>query len=224
MEFIQNLIETLKEKLSNKNNLILFISAILIVIAILITCIAVVVDKVKDKNDVDAPSNEIVENVDPTGNNTTAPSTTKNNTTTVATKAGKYKVATKDDPLGIRLQADQDGQRVGEIPKGTEIEVLAVYGDWGYVNYEGIGGWVAMKYLDLVSLSDKAPKYAVGKYTIATQDDPLGIRIKAEDGAERCGEVPKGSEVEILAVCGEWGYVEYNGNCGWLAFKYLKAA
>ena len=138
--------------------------------------------------------------------------------------AGKYKVVTQNDPLGIRIQAAKDSERVSEIPKGSEIEILTVYDKWGYVNYDGVGGWVAMEYVELISATNVNVKHEPGKYTIATQDDPLGIRTKPEQDAERAGEVPKGETVEILAVYGEWGYVNYDGINGWLSFQYLKNA
>ena len=201
------------------NKIILIVAAGLIVLAILITCIATVVEKVKkDKNETTAPAVSVSDTLksDDTTTSQKPPVTANKN------GAGKYKVVTKDDPLGIRIHAAKDAERVSEIPKGSEIEVLTVYDTWGYVKRDGVSGWIAMEYVELVSATNVTVKHAPGKYTIATQDDPLGIRTKPEQDAERCGEVPKGEQVEILAVYGEWGYVNYNGINGWLSFQYLK--
>ena len=213
------------------NKIILIIAAGLIAIAVLITCVASIYEhSLKDKGET-KPDVSVSETVnkdgkapDTTKADANKPDTTKPSATTNKNGAGKYKVITKDDPLGIRIQAAKDSERVSEIPKGAEVEILTVFDKWGYVSYNGVGGWVSMEYVELVSATNVTVKHEPGKYTIATQDDPLGIRTKPEQDAERAGEVPKGEEVEILAVYGEWGYVEYNGINGWLSFQYLKKA
>jgi uncharacterized protein YgiM (DUF1202 family) len=213
------------------NKIILIIAAGLIAIAVLITCVASIYEhSLKDKGET-KPDVSVSETVnkdgkapDTTKADANKPDTTKPSATTSKNGAGKYKVITKDDPLGIRIQAAKDSERVSEIPKGAEVEILTVFDKWGYVSYNGVGGWVSMEYVELVSATNVTVKHEPGKYTIATQDDPLGIRTKPEQDAERAGEVPKGEEVEILAVYGEWGYVEYNGINGWLSFQYLKKA
>lgn len=208
------------------NKIILIIAAGLIAIAVLITCVASIYENSKKSNGGETTTQANVTDVanpDNNSNNETKPQANKP-TSTAKNGAGKYKVVTKNDPLGIRLQAAKDAERVSEIPKGSEIEILAVYDSWGYVNYNGVGGWVAMEYVELISATNVTVKHEAGKYTIATQDDPLGIRTKPEQDAQRAGEVPKGETVEILAVYGEWGYVNYNGMNGWLSFNYLKKA
>ena len=208
------------------NKIILIIAAGLIAIAIFITCVASIYESVKKNNDekTTAPVNvtDVANPDEINGGNTDSQSSKP--TSTTKNGAGKYKVVTKNDPLGIRIQAAKDAERVSEIPKGSEIEILTVYDSWGYVNHNGVGGWVAMEYVELISATNVTVKYSPGKYTIATQDDPLGIRTKPEQDAQRAGEVPKGETVEILAVYGEWGYVNYNGMNGWLSFNYLKKA
>ena len=225
-------------KAPNKNNLLLTISAILIVIAVVITIVATVYEKKLSDAPEKSESAKVVSTVDTTAEETkkasdekkpetTAPATTKPvETTAPATstgKTGKYTVNTQEDPLSIRLNATDDTSTIGSIPKGTEIDVLAVYGDWGYVNHNGTGGWVSMKFVKFVSASTEAPKNTTGKYTVS-ESGSVSIRIKAETGAPTDGSVPSGAEVEVLAVCGDWGYMKYQDNMGWLPFDSLKKA
>lgn len=216
----------------NKNNLILAISACLIVFSIILVSVASIVEhKQEEKLETTPPSQTVTkENKTPETNaqtnsasTTAAPVTTPQ--ATGAYKTGTYKIATKDDPLSLREYPDEG--RVGEIPKGETVEVLVVYEDWGYVLYEGQNGWISLTLADLVSATDVVTTNKPGKYTINTQEDPLSIRTQITDG-ERSAEIPKGETVDILAVCegdeGEYGLVEYDGTFGWLPFKYLKAA
>ena len=225
-------------KAPNKNNLLLTISAILIVIAVVITIVATVYEKKLSDAPEKSESANVVSTVDTTAEETkkasdekkpetTAPATTKPvETTAPATstgKTGKYTVNTQEDPLSIRLNATDDTSTIGSIPKGTEIDILAVYGDWGYVNHNGTGGWVSMKFVKFVSASTETPKNTTGKYTVS-ESGSVSIRIKAETGAPTDSSVPSGAEVEVLAVCGDWGYMKYQDNMGWLPFDSLKKA
>lgn len=225
-------------KSPNKNNLLLTISAILIVIAVVITIVATVYEKKLSDAPEKSESANVVSTVDTTAEETkkasdekkpetTAPATTKPVETTAPAistgKTGKYTVNTQEDPLSIRLNATDDTSTIGSIPKGTEIDILAVYGDWGYVNHNGTGGWVSMKFVKFVSASTETPKNTTGKYTVS-ESGSVSIRIKAETGAPTDGSVPSGAEVEVLAVCGDWGYMKYQDNMGWLPFDSLKKA
>ncbi|MCD7827386.1 MAG: SH3 domain-containing protein [Clostridiales bacterium] len=73
--------------------------------------------------------------------------------------AGTYVVTTGSDEtnLNMRIAADKSSSKLTEIPNGTQLEVLYVdeYEDnlvdgegWGYVEYDGQRGWVAMSCLD----------------------------------------------------------------------------
>lgn len=221
-------------KTGNKNKLLLTISAILLVIAIIITVIATIYEKNASKPQASMDSTNAVSTVEKTGDETKntpdetkpqkAPETTKPQTTApVASsgKAGKYTVATQEDPLSIRLNATDDTTTVGSIPKGTEIEILAVYDKWGYVNYNGTGGWVSMDFVKFISASDTQQKNTIGKYKVEESGN-VSIRIKAETGAPTDGSVPTGAEIEVISVCGDWAYMKYQDKMGWLPFDSLK--
>ena len=145
------------EKLKNKNTIVLIISAVLILIAIIV---AVVATASSSKDEKETATHSTEENVsidlasiaDMNNNSTTKKSQQQ---TSYSYKTGKYKVATKDDPLGLRLEPNTTSDRLIYVPKDYEVEVLAIWEDWGYVVYEQTGGWLSMNYLELVSSSKK---------------------------------------------------------------------
>lgn len=145
------------EKLKNKNTIVLIISAVLILIAIIVA-VAATASSGKDKKESTTTSTEESVSIDlasiadlnNTGNGN-ADTTKKPSSNSFTAQPGKYKVATKDDPLGLRLEPNTDSDRIIYVPKGHEVEVLAVWEDWGYVVYEQTGGWLSMNYLELVS-------------------------------------------------------------------------
>lgn len=146
------------DKLKNKNTIVLIISAALILIAIIV---AVVATASSDKNNKKTTAKETVTeevSIDLASiadlNNTSSTKKPQQQTS-YSYAPGKYKVATKDDPLGLRLEPNTTSDRLIYVPRDYEVEVLAVWEDWGYVVYEQTGGWLSMNYLELVSSSNK---------------------------------------------------------------------
>ena len=103
----------------------------------------------KNKNDKKTESDSDDSTKEATTDKITEKPVVNNNSSSYAT--GTYKVATQDDPLGMRLQPNAEADRILYIDKGAEVEVLAVWDDWGYVVHNNTGGWLSMSYLELVS-------------------------------------------------------------------------
>lgn len=141
------------EKLKNKNTIVLIISALLILIAVIVAVVATASSGKDKKSDNTSPEASESVSIDLASiadlNNTTE--TKKAQQSSYSFEAGKYKIATKDDPLGLRLEPNTSADRIIYIPKGETVDVLAVWGDWGYVVYEKTGGWLSMNYLELIS-------------------------------------------------------------------------
>ncbi len=153
------------EKLKNKNTLVLIISGLLILVAIIVAVVATATadkdtaksaDDTSESQSVSLDLKEIAGKNDETPDTTGTSSASSNKTTSYSYSVGTYKIATKDDPLGLRLEPNTKSDRLVFIPIGTEIEVLAVWEDWGYVVYNKTGGWLSMNYLELVTSSNSS--------------------------------------------------------------------
>lgn len=142
------------DKLKNKNTIVLIISAVLILIAIIVAVVATASsgkDK-KEKDTTTTPQESISIDLGSIADLNNTPTTTEaQQQTSYSFTPGKYKIATKDDPLGLRLEPNTSSDRLVYIPKGETVEVIAVWEDWGYVVYEKTGGWLSMNYLELLS-------------------------------------------------------------------------
>lgn len=79
----------------------------------------------------------------------TVPTASVPNTSTVISTLtpGSYRVNTRQDDLNIRSGAGETYSIVGRIPKDTVVTVTAVNGDWAYVTYNNVSGWVSAQYL-----------------------------------------------------------------------------
>ncbi len=144
------------DKLKNKNTIVLIISAVLILIAIIVAVVATASSGKDKKETTTTPTEEGVSiDLASIADLNNASTTKKAQQTSYTYEPGKYKIATKDDPLGLRLEPNTSSDRLVYVPKGHEVEVLAVWEDWGYVVYEKTGGWLSMNYLELVSANKK---------------------------------------------------------------------
>lgn len=121
-----------------------------------------------------------------------------------------YHVATEKDPLNIREYPEQSSESIGKIPRGINIEIVKVEGNWGLTKYQETAGWVNLEYCeagpanpedfssyeeeDMVWIVDTDEAYAYHKSTCryVQREDVLVVpRTQAEDmgrvPCERCG-------------------------------------
>lgn len=60
---------------------------------------------------------------------------------------GEFTVRTSGNPLNLRRDANTDSVILRKIPDGTVLTVEKSTAGWGYVEFDGVKGWVSMKYL-----------------------------------------------------------------------------
>ncbi len=130
------------EKLKNKNTIILIIAAVMVIAAIIIA-ISAAAGSSKSNN------KKTTETAAPLS--TTAAPTTEPVKSFVY-NPGKYRVATENnDSLCLRLGPNTSSDRIIYIASGTEVDIIAVWEDWGYTVYGNSGGWLSLNYLELIS-------------------------------------------------------------------------
>lgn len=136
----------------NKNTVVLAVSALLIVIAIIVAIAASAGGNAdKKKETTTKPTESVNLDLGAIANKNNQSDKKDNTSANVKNEPGKYKIATKDDPLGLRIKPGTDADRLLYIDKGETVEVLAVWEDWGYVVYGTTGGWLSMNYLERVA-------------------------------------------------------------------------
>lgn len=57
-----------------------------------------------------------------------------------------YHVATEKDPLNLWDEPLQEAESIGQVPRGTTIEIYEVNDHWGFTEYNGVEGWVNLDY------------------------------------------------------------------------------
>lgn len=85
------------------------------------------------------------------------------------------RVITQDDPLTLRATAG--GRKIGEIPKGALVEVLAE-GKWARVRYGDMLGYAASEYLEVITEESNLPENVLDESMIITIVDSEGNRFQ----------------------------------------------
>ena len=88
-------------------------------------------------------------------------------------KLGNYTITTNSDPLNIRDGAGSASSVIGQVPKGTVVNITTIYGDWGYITYNGVSGWVSLAYCTYHS-AYVAPSDPPATQTYTLTFDPNG--------------------------------------------------
>lgn len=58
-------------------------------------------------------------------------------------------VITENDPLNVRISPSIESQKIGTVPKGGQVSIIAENGDWYEIEYNNSTGFVYKKYIRL---------------------------------------------------------------------------
>ena len=117
------------------------------------------------------------------------------------------------------------------LPKGTQVNVIAIKGSWALIERNGIGGYTYVKYLTPVGQAATAEPTATPEPTPAPTVDTskaipavvtaasVTVYKSANTSSTVLGALKKGAALNVIAINGEWAYVERSG-----AYGYCKAS
>lgn len=129
--------------------------------------------------------------------------------------------------LNMRRGAGTNHGIILTIPKGKEVKVISISGDWANVDYNGKVGYASAKYLTKSNSSNptptppsvETPSSNVNKKTT----ENLNMRTGAGTTHSRILTIPKGSKVIVLSESNGWSKLNYNGKIGYASSDYLQA-
>jgi hypothetical protein len=141
---------------------------------------------------------------------------------------------------------------VCKVPLGVEVEKLLTAGDWFKVIYQDNRGWMnRMAFPELkqppgnlpglltggvvrepdhveVALGGKAEKMPLPKVPLIGDTETIlyGDQVLYPDpdpAGAPLATVPRGAQVKVLALAGEWCKVDYRGKTGWLQLAAFRS-
>ncbi len=132
-------------------------------------------------------------------------------------------IANVSDHLNIRAIAAEDGRLVGKLPKDAACEVIDMDDDWVHIHSGKVDGYVSRDYLLTGVLAKlKAEELATTVATVTT--DSLKVRAEPSLEAEVITLVPRGEELEVSAVEGDWVKVLLDDDEVFVSAEYVEVS
>lgn len=134
--------------------------------------------------------------------------------------------------LHLREHASRDARSLGLYFNGTQVDVIANYGTWSFVNVNGKAGYMMSVYLASAPPALITPALtatpAPAPFSILTVRQPndsfvyLRSTSTSNSNTNVICKVPSGSRVTLLEWGEWWSRVCYNGVEGYMVSHYLK--
>lgn len=132
-------------------------------------------------------------------------------------------IANVDNNLNIRAAAAEDGKLVGKLPKDAACEVLDSDDTWAHIKSGKVEGYVSLEYLLTgIPAKRRAEELAVNMARVTT--DSLNVRAEANTDSEVITLVPKGEELEVVNVEGDWVRVYLDDEEVFVSAEYVEVS
>ncbi|NMD39005.1 MAG: hypothetical protein GYA87_10055, partial [Christensenellaceae bacterium] len=141
--------------------------------------------------------------------------------------------------LKVRNAMDLNARGIGSIPVGTTVQILKVEKDWFFVKYMTVEGYVQSQFFKdfAVDISSSTPASDAETFDTPTQiieveafDDNIEfvanyvakpnrstpIYEKPDERTKKIAYIPKYAQIEIAQIKGQWAYIKYENNIGYI--------
>ncbi|MCM3619265.1 SH3 domain-containing protein [Sutcliffiella horikoshii] len=135
---------------------------------------------------------------------------------------GKVAIITTDG-LNIRSEPSTQGEVLGSLSDGQQVEVLAIRGEWINISYDGTVGWVHSDYAKIGTSGSGEQGVQTPKTGATIKVSGLNVRSEPSLNGKILEQLPQGTSVTILSELNNWCEIEYgNGETGWIAGWFLE--
>lgn len=83
-------------------------------------------------------------------------------------QTGRYVTTTR---LNVRKSATSASEKLGELEKGTQVNVIQVEGCWGKISYKGLNSWICLDYAE--KIEDNTVNPPVSQTPAVTEAAPV---------------------------------------------------
>lgn len=132
-------------------------------------------------------------------------------------------IADVSDNLNIRAIGAEDGRLVGKLPKDAACEVLDMDDTWAHISSGNVEGYVSRDYL-LTGISAKRKAEELATTVAKVTTDSLKVRAEANTDSEVITLVPRGEELEVSAVEGDWVKVLLDDDEVFVSAEYVEVS
>lgn len=132
-------------------------------------------------------------------------------------------IANVSDNLNVRAIGAEDGRLVGKLPKDAACEVLDMDDEWVHIESGNVEGYVSRDYL-LTGVMAKMKAEELATTVARVTTDSLKVRAEANTDSEVITLVPRGEELEVVAVEGDWVKVYLDDDEVFVSGEYVEVS
>lgn len=132
-------------------------------------------------------------------------------------------IANVSDNLNVRAIGAEDGRLVGKLPKDAACEVLDMDDEWVHIASGNVEGYVSRDYL-LTGVVAKMKAEELATTVARVTTDSLKVRAEANTDSEVITLVPRGEELEVVAVEGDWVKVYLDDDEVYVSGEYVEVS
>ncbi len=129
-------------------------------------------------------------------------------------------ISNVDNNLNIRRTPADDGTLVGKLPKNAACEIIKNEGEWTLIKSGKVEGYVKSEFLLNGWNAKKRANEAMAVVAVVNTDS-LKVREKPNTDCEVITMVPKGEELDVVAVEGEWVKILIDDEENYVAAEYV---
>ena len=111
----------------------------------------------------------------------------------------------------VRSKSSIISKKLGDLGKGTNVEIVGKSNGWYKIKYNGSYGYVSALLVKI-------------KLVFGSVIDKSDVRSKPLKSSKKLGELAKGTNVEIVGKLNSWYKIKYNGSYGYVSTKYVKTS
>ena len=129
-------------------------------------------------------------------------------------------ISNVDNNLNIRQTPADDGKLVGKLPKNAACEIIKNEGEWTLIKSGKVEGYVKSEFLLNGWNAKKRANEAMAVVAVVNSDS-LKVREKPNTDCEVITMVPKGEELDVVAVEGDWVKILIDDEENYVAAEYV---
>lgn len=141
--------------------------------------------------------------------------------------------ATTQQSLDLYTSPSQSSEAVARLDAGSDVKVLLKSSDWSLVDYAGTQGYAANEGLQFFLASDDTggdpeggevyENDVVERAVIAPREgDAASVFESGDESTAVLGDLPSGTEVNVIQTLDGWSLIELNGHQGYVKEFDLK--
>lgn len=129
-------------------------------------------------------------------------------------------ISNVDNNLNIRQTPDEEGKLIGKLPKNAGCEIIRREGDWTLIKSGKVEGYVKTEFLLEGWNAKKRAREAMSTVAVVNTDS-LKVREQPNTECEVITQVPKGEELDVVAVEEEWVKILIDDEENYVAAQYV---